>query len=226
MGFHWINGDLLTTDLDPAKPQVLVYAPDRHGGLHLAALEYVVFKDAWDAAHPGTMPSLFGEDFMETPAPNRYEIPAFYALHVWLYRYNPTGLFEPFNPRVSCGPGEARRLSSKGRRRPRFECTHDVRRRPDRPPIQLTATAPPIASRAPALAPRPSGPPGRVPSAGRPHDPTETDPLTLPARPRHRRRRRAVQRHPRPARGRDRRPRLLLGPVRRGRRPRSSRAST
>lgn len=113
MGFHWINGELLTTDLDPAKPQVLVYAPDRNGGLRLAALEYVVFKDAWDAAHPGTKPSLFGEDFMETPAPNRYEIPAFYALHVWLYRYNPAGLFEPFNPRVSCG-SDAQTLSSKG----------------------------------------------------------------------------------------------------------------
>lgn len=126
MGFHWINGDLLTTDLDPAKPQVLVYAPDRHGGLHLAALEYVVFKDAWDAAHPGTMPSLFGEDFMETPAPNRYEIPAFYALHVWLYRYNPTGLFEPFNPRVSCGPG-GQTVSSKGGGA-QFDCMVPTRR--------------------------------------------------------------------------------------------------
>ncbi len=105
MGFHWLKADLLTTDLDPTRPQVLVYAPDRHGGLHLVALEFVVFKDAWDAAHPGTMPMLFGEEFMETGFPNRYDIPAFYALHVWLFRYNPAGLFAPFNPRVSCDPG-------------------------------------------------------------------------------------------------------------------------
>ncbi len=105
MGFHWLNPDLLTTDLDPTHPQVLVYAPDRHGGLHLVALEFVVFKDAWDAAHPGEMPMLFGEEFMETGFPNRYDIPAFYSLHVWLFRYNPDGLFAPFNPRVSCDPG-------------------------------------------------------------------------------------------------------------------------
>jgi len=108
MGFHWINGDLLTTDLDPARPQVLVYAPERHGRLDLVALEYVVFKDAWDSAHPGTKPSLFGEAFKETLAPNPYDIPAFYALHVWLYRANPAGLFAPFNPRVSCDPGRRR----------------------------------------------------------------------------------------------------------------------
>ena len=38
---------------DPAiaatEPEALVYAPDRHGGLHLAALEYVVIKAEWDA---------------------------------------------------------------------------------------------------------------------------------------------------------------------------------
>lgn len=105
MGYHWLNPDLLTTELDPTRPQVLVYAPDRHGHLHLVALEFVVFKDAWDAEHPGRMPRLFGQEFMETPAPNRYEIPAFYALHVWLFKYNPAGLFAPFNPRVSCDPG-------------------------------------------------------------------------------------------------------------------------
>lgn len=107
MGYHWLNPDLLTTELDPTKPQVLVYAPDRHGHLHLVALEYVVFKDAWDAAHPGKMPKLFGQEFMETGAPNRYEIPAFYALHVWLWKYNPAGLYAPFNPRVSCDPGSS-----------------------------------------------------------------------------------------------------------------------
>src|SRR5262245_56047677 len=105
MGFHWQNGGLLTTDLIPAKPQVLVYEPDSRGKLKLVALEYVVFKDAWDAAHPGTIPSLFGEDFMDSGFPNRYDIPQFYALHVWLWKPNPSGLFMPFNPNVSCGGG-------------------------------------------------------------------------------------------------------------------------
>ena len=107
MGFHWVNGALLTPDLDPTTPEVLVYAPDRHGNLHLAALEYVVFKSDWDAAHPGTTPMLFGQMFMDSGYPNRYQIPQFYALHVWLWKYNPSGLFAPFNPNVSCNPGSA-----------------------------------------------------------------------------------------------------------------------
>jgi len=27
-----------------------------------------------------------------------------WALHVWLYRENPTGIFSEWNPRVSCTP--------------------------------------------------------------------------------------------------------------------------
>jgi hypothetical protein len=102
MGFHFINGNLLDDQVLPTRPEVLVYAPDRKGNLHLAALEFVVFKDAWDTAHPGVLPNLFGMDFMETGFPNRYAIPAFYSLHVWLWQFNPSGLFAPFNPRVSC----------------------------------------------------------------------------------------------------------------------------
>ena len=104
MGFHWVNGPLLTPELDPTKPEVLVYAPDRRGNLHLAALEYVVFKADWDAIHDDP-PELFGQEFMDSGFPNRYEIPEFYALHVWLWKWNPTDLFAPFNPNVSCDPG-------------------------------------------------------------------------------------------------------------------------
>ena len=82
---------------------MLVYEPDRGGKLHLVALEFVVFKADWIAAHGDTTPSLFGEDFMDSGFPNRYDLPEFYALHVWLWKPNPSGLFKPFNPNVSCG---------------------------------------------------------------------------------------------------------------------------
>ena len=103
MGVHWLNPAYLTTDLSPSKPQVLVYEPDAHGRLKLVALEFVVFKADWVAAHGDTTPSLFGEDFMDSGFPNRYDLPQFYALHVWLWKSNPAGLFKPFNPNVSCG---------------------------------------------------------------------------------------------------------------------------
>lgn len=99
MGFHYINGSLLDDEVKIRKPEALVYAPNRNGKLRLVALEYVVFADAWTGDEP---PMLFGEMFMYTPAPNRYEIPAFYSLHVWLWKHNPAGKFEAFNRRVSC----------------------------------------------------------------------------------------------------------------------------
>ena len=102
MGFHYINGNLLDTKVDPRKPEALVYAPDTHGKLHLVALEYVVFQAPWIAKHGNKMPELFHQMFMSTGEPNRFGIPAFFSLHLWLYKNNPSGLFAPFNPNVSC----------------------------------------------------------------------------------------------------------------------------
>lgn len=103
MGFHWVNGAYIDGVADPLHPEVLVYAPDSHGKLKLVALEYVIFQADWYANHPqGSMPELFGQMFMATGSPNRYEIPAFFALHVWLYQSNPSGMFQNFNPNVSC----------------------------------------------------------------------------------------------------------------------------
>lgn len=107
MGYHFINGSLLDGKVDPRKPEALVYAPQADGSLKLVALEYVVFQADWNAKHHKKMPKLFHEMFMETDAPNRYEIPAFFSLHVWMYEDNPAGLFAPFNRNVSCDPGGA-----------------------------------------------------------------------------------------------------------------------
>jgi hypothetical protein len=107
MGFHYINAGLLDSDVDVAHPEALVYAPDKHGKRKLVALEYVVFQGDWIAKHGDKMPELFGEMFMATGFPNRYDIPAFFSLHVWLYQSNPSGLFAPFNPAVSCAGATA-----------------------------------------------------------------------------------------------------------------------
>ena len=49
-----------------------------------------------------TPPTLFGRRFHHFDAPNRYDLPPFYALHAWIWDHNPAGVFESFNPRVSC----------------------------------------------------------------------------------------------------------------------------
>src|SRR6266508_1480557 len=101
MGIHYVNGALIgDTLLDATRPEALVYEP-QHGQLRLVALEYLVFQEAWDSEH-GARPSLFGQQFELVPSPNRYGIPAFYELHAWSWRSNPRGLFDDWNPRVSC----------------------------------------------------------------------------------------------------------------------------
>lgn len=99
MGLHWVNSALLDDALDPATPEVLVYAPKNDGKLELVALEYVIFDSAVPA---GTTPTILGEELTLVEAPNRYEIPAFWQRHVWLYDDNPSGLFADFNPAVAC----------------------------------------------------------------------------------------------------------------------------
>ena len=79
----------------------MLYAPDRHGRLHLAAVEYVVVKADWDATHKPP-PRLFGHKFNFTDAPNRFGLPPFYSLHVWAFKHNPAGMFEMLNPNVHC----------------------------------------------------------------------------------------------------------------------------
>ncbi|MBP7148590.1 MAG: hypothetical protein KBD01_13700 [Acidobacteria bacterium] len=101
MGAHFVNGDLVGDgELDAARPEALLYEP-RAGQLRLAGVEYVVLADAWNAAHD-TPPMLMGQVFQYVGAPNRYRLPAFYELHVWAWKHNPSGTFSDWNPLVSC----------------------------------------------------------------------------------------------------------------------------
>jgi hypothetical protein len=115
MGVHYVKGDLVKDPaIDATHPEALVYAPNRHGQLHLAALEYVVIKADWDANQPQppslglgnpvapAAPMLFGHEFNFTDAPNRYGLPPFYSLHAWVWQDNPAGTFEMWNSSVHC----------------------------------------------------------------------------------------------------------------------------
>ena len=105
MGVHFVNGDLVAAanagNIDPTKPQAVVYEPEEHGQMRLVAVEYVVFQQQWDATHQAP-PKLFGQQFMLTPDGNRFGLPAFYSLHAWIWKVNPDGMFAMWNPRVAC----------------------------------------------------------------------------------------------------------------------------
>jgi hypothetical protein len=103
MGVHMVNTSLLDATLDPLHPEVLVYDPrtKRNGTerLRLVAVEYVIFQSAWTGSSP---PRMFGQELDFVPEPNRYGLPPFYALHAWIWKRNPSGVFFAWNPRVRC----------------------------------------------------------------------------------------------------------------------------
>jgi len=102
MGVHFVNASLLTDGaIDALTPESMIYARDSDGVRHLVAVEYLVFRDAWDAAH-AQPPRLFGRSFELIPAGNRYGLPDFYELHAWVWKFNPSGAFADWNPRVHC----------------------------------------------------------------------------------------------------------------------------
>ncbi len=102
MGLHFVNSDYVKDgELDVNHPEALIYEPD-HGDYHLVGVEYIVMADAWQAHHPEP-PVLGGQLFQFNGSPNRYGLPAFYELHVWAWRDNPSGAFVDWNPHVMCG---------------------------------------------------------------------------------------------------------------------------
>lgn len=106
MGVHYVNGGLVGDgEIQALTPEAVVYQPDSNGRSHLVALEYVVLKDAWDGQHSAA-PELFSQTFNITPVGNRFGLPAFYSLHVWLFKHNPAGMFATWNPNVTCTPDE------------------------------------------------------------------------------------------------------------------------
>lgn len=104
MGLHYVDGELVDTKLSVTDPEVLIYEPTADGGARLVAAEYVVFADAWRAEHGDEIPQLFGRDLAYVGEGNRYEVPPFFQVHVWLWKHNPDGIFADHNPRVQCTP--------------------------------------------------------------------------------------------------------------------------
>jgi hypothetical protein len=102
MGVHYAKPALVGDGkLDVDTPEALVYQPVAGGKLSLAAVEYVVLKKDWDKKY-NNRPVMFGHTFNFTPAGNRFGLPAYYSLHVWIFKKNPSGEFTMWNPLVKC----------------------------------------------------------------------------------------------------------------------------
>jgi hypothetical protein len=102
MGLHYVNMDLVADgQLDAARPEIVIYEPLPNGRLRLIGADYLMLAEGWDAAHEAP-PELMGQLFHYFESPNRFGLPAFYTLHVWAWKDNPTGMFVNWHAKVSC----------------------------------------------------------------------------------------------------------------------------
>jgi hypothetical protein len=101
MGVHYVNGALLNGQLHPDQPQALIYEPEGNR-LRLVGVEFIVDAATWLKAHNNTPPVLEGQVLQLVAAPNRFNLPTFFEIHVWAWRQNPLGAFVDWNTRVSC----------------------------------------------------------------------------------------------------------------------------
>ena len=98
MGYHYGNFPFyLDGEANVLEPEVLIYEPREDGELHLVAVEYLVPFFAW-AGDPAIddPPRLFGRNMKRDDAQGEW------VLHVWAWKHNPNGMFEDWNPSVSC----------------------------------------------------------------------------------------------------------------------------
>jgi hypothetical protein len=96
MGLHFLREDLMDDVVHVTEPEALVYELDHNGEITgLVAHEYIVPVEAWTSDQP---PTLFGLDFHQHP------VLPFWVLHTWIWKDNPAGMFEDWNPKVRMCP--------------------------------------------------------------------------------------------------------------------------
>ena len=102
MGLHYVNFPLVLDGvLDPTRPEIVIYEPLPNGRLRLIGADYLVLASDWDSKNSAP-PELMGQLLHLFESPNRFGLPAFYTLHVWAWKENPTGTFSNWHAKVSC----------------------------------------------------------------------------------------------------------------------------
>jgi hypothetical protein len=79
--------------IDPASPDALIYEPSRNGRPKLVGAEFALPYALWSEPEP---PEFLGNSFQ------REDEFGVWALHLWIWRDNPEGMFAESHPRVSC----------------------------------------------------------------------------------------------------------------------------
>jgi hypothetical protein len=121
MGVHYFRPDLLGITAPPSPrvngvgthtdfrtPAILIYEPQADGSMELVAVENLVFAESWRAAGHVDPPTFHGvpydsmKDDPTTAVDEAHMFEPHFDRHVWIYRKNPNGVFNPYNPAVTC----------------------------------------------------------------------------------------------------------------------------
>jgi len=94
MGYHHQNDALLDDRIELERPEMLVYERMPDGEYRLNGVEYIVPLSIWPETE--APPEVMGQPLK--PAPSL----GIWYRHVWVWRDNPSGLFEDWNPLVTC----------------------------------------------------------------------------------------------------------------------------
>jgi hypothetical protein len=95
MGYHFLKSEFVSPVFDLRKPPILVYNKRVNGDFELVAVEYAV---PIDPQSPHTPPEGFSgsADQWDFNTLNT----GWWTLHAWVWKFNPSGVFNPTNPSV------------------------------------------------------------------------------------------------------------------------------
>ncbi len=111
MGHHVGNFNLVMNgDVDPSNPDVLLYEV-KNGKVQLTGVEFLIPAHVWQGDGIPMLGNVPYDAHLEVQCDENGENcfnvkggPPFphYQLHVWVWKNNPSGMYFPFNPNVSC----------------------------------------------------------------------------------------------------------------------------
>lgn len=94
VGAVYVNfARLLDGVIRAESPEALIYEPRKNGREVLVGVEFAMPYPLWTDLMP---PALMGAEFQ------REDEFGVFALHAWVWRHNPEGMFAESNPRVTC----------------------------------------------------------------------------------------------------------------------------
>lgn len=94
MGFHYGKTTLIDGSVAVATPEALLYEPQANGSKVFVGVEYLIPYTILPRS--ATAPVLFGQTFKQN---DDFQL---WALHAWVGRTNPSGVFTDWNPTVNC----------------------------------------------------------------------------------------------------------------------------